>query len=77
MSGARFIGWLLPKHELIYDGDPLVTIEKLFPLDELLDLVGHSDRSGLSETDAQSVQWFIELMGKRKAIAAPDKHTAS
>ena len=74
---GRFIGWLLPKHDLLYDGDPLLTLEKLFPLDELLDLVGHSDRSGLSEIDAQSVQWFIDLMGKRKAIAAPDKGTVA
>ena len=62
---GRFIGWLLPKHGLIYDGDPLITLEKLYPLDELLRLVQQMDKALLNDADRESVHWFIELMEKR------------
>jgi hypothetical protein len=63
---ARFIGWLLHIQGLLYDGDPLVTLEKLFPLDELLALIDKSDSESPSEGDRESLQWFIQLMAKRK-----------
>jgi hypothetical protein len=68
---SKFIGWLLPRHGLLYDGDPLVTLEKLFPLDELFGLIGKSQKESISETERESVQWFVELVGKRKTGPTP------
>jgi len=68
---SKFIGWLLPRHGLIYDGDPLVALEKLFPLDELVRLIAKSEKEPMSEAERESVQWFVQLTSKRKIDMTP------
>jgi hypothetical protein len=71
-EAGRFVGWLLPKHGLHYDGDPLLALAKLFDLDELLNFVDKSDKEVPSEDERASVQWFVELMRKRKPDTLPE-----
>jgi hypothetical protein len=72
LEPGRFIGWLLPKHGVAYSDDPLLIVEKLFPLYKLVDLVEQFDAGLLTEGDRESVHWFIELIEKRKAPKALD-----
>jgi len=34
---GKFLGWALPKTTVVYEGDPLLTLERLFPVDELFE----------------------------------------
>ncbi|MFZ0335573.1 MAG: P-loop NTPase fold protein [Candidatus Acidiferrales bacterium] len=61
---GRFLAWALPK-EAIYQGDPLVGLNRLFPVDELLQLInGYGDGASVGK-DRESVEWIRELMQHR------------
>jgi hypothetical protein len=63
---GRFLGWALPKDTVVYQGDPLLTPENLFPIDELFELVSERNDEGWSESERESVQWFLELVAQRR-----------
>jgi len=68
---GRFLGWALPRHAM-YQEDPLLIIDKLFGTDELFEFVRQLDQKTLNVTDQDSVQWFLELVGKRRGGHADD-----
>jgi hypothetical protein len=79
---GKFLGWALPRETLIYQGDPLLTPDKLFPLDELFELVRERTEEVWRDQDRESVQWFLELMQQRKNRAPeqespPDEPSAA
>ena len=63
---GRFLGWALPKDTVIYQGDPLLTPETLFPIEELFELVKERNDEEWSESERESVQWFLELLQRRR-----------
>jgi hypothetical protein len=63
---GRFLGWALRK-DVVYQGDPLLSVEKLFPVEELFESVRQSAEDIWLEQDKESVQWFLELMQQRRA----------
>jgi hypothetical protein len=63
---GKFLGWALPKDTVVYRGDPLLTPELLFPIDELFDLVREGNDEGWSESERESVHWFLELVAQRR-----------
>ena len=62
---GKFLGWALPKTTVVYEGDPLLTLERLFPVDELVEALRNRDEEQWLEQERESVQWFLELMGER------------
>jgi len=62
---GRFLGWALPKTTVAYEGNPLQTLERLFPIDDLFDAVRNRNDDQWSEQERESVRWFSELMQQR------------
>jgi hypothetical protein len=60
---GRFLGWL---NTVVYQGDPLAAVEKLFPVDELFELLGERDDENWLERERQSVNWFRQLVLERR-----------
>lgn len=58
-EAGRFLGWV---NSILYQGDPLIAVEKLFPVDELFELVGQRDDDNWLDRERQSVNWFRELV---------------
>jgi predicted KAP-like P-loop ATPase len=56
---GRFLGWV---NSILYQGEPLIAVEKLFPVDELFELVGQRNDDRWLERERQSVNWFRELV---------------
>jgi hypothetical protein len=67
---GRFLGWALPKTTVAYEGDPLTSVERLFPLSELLGALRNRDNDQWSDQERESVQWFLELMQQRNNRAS-------
>jgi predicted KAP-like P-loop ATPase len=63
---GKFLGWALQKDTVAYQGDPLLTPENLFPIDELFELVTERNEEEWSESDRASVLWFLELVAERR-----------
>lgn len=63
---GRFLGWALPRQAL-YEGDPLMTVERLFPVDEIFESAQLQPADFWPETDRGSVEWFLELVRERRA----------
>jgi hypothetical protein len=59
---GKFLGWALPKTTVVYEGDPLLTLARLFPVDELFEVLGNRDDEQWLEQERESVQWFLDLM---------------
>jgi predicted KAP-like P-loop ATPase len=65
---GRFLGWV---NTVLYQGDPLEAIEKLFPVDELFELVAQRNDHSWLEREQKSVNWFRELVLQRRQIPPP------
>lgn len=72
---GKFLGWALPKTTVVYEGDPLLNVEKLFPLDELVQALGNREYDQWSEQERESVQWLLELVQQRNS-QAPEQELA-
>lgn len=66
---GRFLGSVVPKRA-IYEGDPLAAVEGVFPTQKLLDSLTMRPLEHVSDSDRESVAWFMELMGKRRDRAS-------
>jgi hypothetical protein len=62
---GKFLGWALPKTTVVYEGDPLLTLERLFPVDELFEALRNTEADRRNEQERESVEWFMELMQQR------------
>ncbi len=58
-EAGRFLGWV---NSILYQGDPLIAAEKLFPVDELFELVRQRSDDNWLERERQSVNWFRDLV---------------
>ena len=65
MELGKFLGWALPKTTVVYEGDPLLTLERLFPVDELFEALRNTEADRRNEQERESVEWFMELMQQR------------
>ena len=62
---GRFLGCVIPRRA-VYDGDPLVLVDRLFPAEELFESISERPVEGLSDSDREAVDWFLELMRARR-----------
>jgi hypothetical protein len=62
-DAGRFLSWTLPRRG-VYESDPLIAVQRLFPVDQLFELVRNKPTDFWGDTDRESVEWFLELAGK-------------
>ena len=62
---GSFLGCVIPRRA-VYDGDPLVLVDRLFPTEELFESISERPVEGRSDSDRESVDWFLELMRARR-----------
>jgi hypothetical protein len=65
LDQGRFLGWAL-RRDVEYRGDPLLSVETLFPVDELFESVRQRDENVWLGKGRESVQWFLELVQERR-----------
>ena len=69
MEVGKFLAWVLPKGTVVYKGDPLLIVEKLFPVDDLSQILGQSNDDRWLERELESVEWFRELIASSLRVS--------